>query len=177
MLLFFDNNRQSFEAFFHIFGDFVFLGDELHDTGKPFLEKVDVHIFGAPREEEVDFDAMTLFEPFRCLFCLQFEVVVARADFDLERLDFDCVGLGFCQLDLLILVVLKFTIIHDFCNRRGGRWRNFNEIEACILGAGQCLLEADDAEIFSRHGDDAQLRGVNLVIYANFLVNTQIGMA
>lgn len=63
-LLFFDDNSETLKTFFDIFGDLILFGDEFHDTGKSFLEEIDVHILGSTAKEKVDFDAMAFFEPF-----------------------------------------------------------------------------------------------------------------
>lgn len=100
--------------------------------------------------------------------------MLSCAYFDLKRLDFDYVRLGFCQLQFLILVVLKFTIIHDFCNRRHCRGGNLDKIEAGFLRTGQSFLEANDTEVISSGRDNAEFWGGNLMVYADFLMDTQV---
>jgi hypothetical protein len=84
--------------------------------------------------------------------------VVSSTDFHLDILDFRGVGLRFGDLLLLLFVVLEFTIIHDFCNWRGGGRRDFDKVSVPSLSLFECLLKGNNPEVFSGFGNDAQLR-------------------
>ncbi len=100
---------------------------------------------------------MAFSEPFRGFLGFELEIVVSSTYFHLNILDFGGMGLGFGDLLLLLFVVLKFTIIHDFCNRRGGIWRDFDEIRPAGLCFLHGLVKSNNPEVFSIGGDDTEL--------------------
>jgi len=86
-LLLFNDSRQSLRAFFRLFGDAVFRRDKLENSVEPFLQKLKIHIFRAADEEQVNSDAVSFLEPFGRFFCLQLQIVLAGAYFDLNVLE------------------------------------------------------------------------------------------
>ena len=84
--------------------------------------------------DALDVDPVALLEPFRSLPGLESKVMLAGTDFYLDILNLDSMSLGFSKPGLLILVVLKFTIIGNFCNGRHGIGGNLDKIESQLLG-------------------------------------------
>lgn len=69
-----------------------------------------------------------------------------------------------CFLLFLVLLVLKFTIIHDFRNRRDCVRGNLNEIKPEFCSFFQCVREGKNPQNLARIRDNTELFGVDLVI-------------
>lgn len=154
-LFLFDDDREALERLLRRFGDRVLLGDELEDAFEALFEEVEFHVLRAAGEEEVDFDSMSLLQPFRCLFCFQCQIVFAGADLHLDILHFDDVGFRLGRLELFVLIVLKLSVVHDLRDRRDCIRRDFDEIKTRCQGFVEGVLEADDPKVFPDRTDDA----------------------
>lgn len=117
---------------------------------------------------------MALGEPFGCFFSLEGEVVVACADFHLEGLDFDDVGLGFLGFFFLVLLVREFAVIGDFGDRGQGVRGDFDEVEASIVGLLQGFADGKHAIVFARRAYDADLGCFYLMIDASSICSQLI---
>jgi len=162
----FDDSSEALWAFLGLFCHFVRLSKEGQKAVEALLKEFWIHIFGAAGEEEVDFDALAVFKPFRSSLSFELEVVLACADLYLERFDLDRVSLGFGRLLLFIFLVLELAVVGDLCDRRVGVRRDLDEVEACLVSAAKSLADREDAVILARGTDDADFRRFDLVVYS-----------
>ncbi len=165
LLFLLDDNGEALQSLLRRFGDRVLLGDELEDAFESLFQEVELHVLRAAGEEEVDFDSMSLLQPFRCLFRFQCKIVFAGADLHLDILHFDDVGFRLGRLELFVLIVLKLSVVHDLRDRRDGVRRDFDEIKTRCQGFVEGVLEGNDPEVLPDRTDDAKLRDSNLMIY------------
>lgn len=141
--------------------------NKLHNAVEALFEEFDIHILRAAREEEIDFDALAIFEPFGDFVSFQGEVVVTGADFDLYGFDFDYRRLCLRALLLLLLVVGVLAVVHDLGNRGSSSRSNLNQVEVCLLCLFEGFGEGNNTQVLALSTDNAELRGLNLVVDAD----------
>jgi hypothetical protein len=158
--------RQPFRARFRPVDHFEVFADEPQDPIETVSEEGLLHVLRAASEVEINLYAVTFLEPLRGLFCLELQIMVSGSDLNLYGLKLYCVSVGLDFLLLLILFVLKFTIVCDFCNWRYGYGRNLDEVESGGFGPVQGFGQRNDAVVLAFCADDAKLSRPDLMIDA-----------
>jgi len=84
----FDNDSQPFGRLLVRFSYLIVFCHKMQDSVKSFLKEVFPHTLGAAAEEKLYLNAVSFLEPVAGGLCLELQIVVASADFDLNVLGF-----------------------------------------------------------------------------------------
>src|SRR5207247_3289723 len=107
-----------------------------------------------PAEKDSRLYLVAVFE--EPLDVLLFELIVVLVHFrtELDLLDFDDLLVPPRLARALLLLILVLAEIHDAANRRGGRRRDFDEVEPLLFGERERLRRRHDAELLAGVVDD-----------------------
>ena len=153
----------------------MFLGDEAKEPLKAILKKRLVQIFRAPAQEQVNLDAMSFSEPRRRLVRLQFQVVFAGADGDLNTLGLRLVCLHAGLTEAFLFLVLVLPVVHDFDHGRHRCWGDLNEVGPRFLRLLLCFGEGKNSEHGTVLCDDPNFGRSNGGVNANAFAVSQAG--
>jgi len=148
-LFLFYYRRQALGALFRFLSYLVVFRYEVEKTIKAALQKILAHVFGPPLKKQLHFYAVALLEPFGGTFCFHLQVVLAGRRFHLDILNFHCLRPRFLFFVLFILIVLPFTVVHYFGDRRLGFRGYFDQILTGLFCLFKRLIARQDTEIFT----------------------------
>ena len=136
--------NRDHHALWNLFVRFCYLvvfRDEVQYPIESLPEELVVHVLGSSCKKEFNLDTMAFFEPLRGGFRLEFQVMIAGADFDLYRFGFCPVDAGLRFLLFLVLLVLIAAVVGNFRYWRIRIRRDFDQVETFGIGFLKGVLQ------------------------------------
>ena len=94
--------------------------------------------------------------------------------FTRNLISFSFAPAGLLSLVVLGNVVTELSEVDDLADRRVGRWRDFNQIEAKTLSFAQGVGQLHDAKLFAGGPhNDPDFAGANPTVYTNLWLQIQ----
>lgn len=150
----------------------VDLGHGLEVVDDPVEDDEAEFLVGVFTAAELEDEAAFVVGVEEALGAAHLDVVVVFAGADAE-FDFLHAGGAFRLLLLQFrLLVLVFAIVDDLADRWVRLFGDFDKIESELHGLGECLADAEDAELLAVGGDDADLGGTDTVVDASHVAET-----
>ncbi len=138
-----DDNHHAlafeFGQLFKLAGLFARLGEfQQHQLALVLIDD------GAALEEHLNLHLVAFLEEADGVVGLELEVVLVGLGSEADFLDDDLRGFGLDVLLLLLLFVEELLVVHHFAHGRGGLGGDFHQVEAELVGEGECLAQGDD---------------------------------
>ncbi len=137
---------------------------KMQDPVKAFPEEGFLHTLGSSTQIKLHLDAVTFLQPPRRLASFEFEVVVARAYLDLDRLGFGCLCPRFGLLGLFLHFVLVFAVVHQFADGGLGHWADLNKVYTLVGCHCQSFCNRKHPEVGTFDVDDANFGRADLFV-------------
>ena len=166
-----DNGRKSFRALSYWVRQFELSRYHLEESLEALLQERKLHILVSSPQKQVYLYPVALKQPLGCSFCLEVHVVFAGAYLDLDAFRLRSVGFGLYFAAFLLLLVLEFTILHDFCNRWLGQRGDFYKVQIQLPGLCEGLTQGKNPKVFAFGPYYAYFCCANLLINSGSIQN------